>query len=165
MTSEELDHARAELEALGADWTLLSAPENVTDVSHYEAPIDFGARSSQLWAGACTGGGAGGDGAAAGAGTGFMGAWRGRLLLGRLAGHTLPLPDDPGSRALDDARLIYKNSCSTTATPSSSLLKVIRSANSFNSGIALSMATPIRLSRIISMSLVSSPKAITWSRE
>jgi Xaa-Pro aminopeptidase len=45
MTNEELDHARAELEALGADWALLSAPENVTYVSHYEAPIDFGARS------------------------------------------------------------------------------------------------------------------------
>jgi Xaa-Pro aminopeptidase len=43
MTNEELDHARAELEALGADWALLSAPENVTYVSHYEAPIDFGA--------------------------------------------------------------------------------------------------------------------------
>jgi Xaa-Pro dipeptidase len=42
MTNEELERARAELQALGADWALLTSPENVTYVSHYEAPVDFG---------------------------------------------------------------------------------------------------------------------------
>jgi Xaa-Pro aminopeptidase len=43
MTSnEELARARAALQELNADWALLSSPENVTYVSHYEVPIDFG---------------------------------------------------------------------------------------------------------------------------
>ncbi|MBX3012245.1 MAG: aminopeptidase P family protein [Caldilineaceae bacterium] len=42
MTNQELARARAELAAHGADWALLTAPENVTYVSHYEVPLDFG---------------------------------------------------------------------------------------------------------------------------
>jgi Xaa-Pro aminopeptidase len=42
MSNEELGRARAELQALGADWVLLSSPENVTYVSHYEVPVEFG---------------------------------------------------------------------------------------------------------------------------
>jgi Xaa-Pro aminopeptidase len=45
MPNHELDRARAELQALGADWALLTAPENVTYVSHYEVPVEFGALS------------------------------------------------------------------------------------------------------------------------
>lgn len=41
-TNDELARARAELQATGADWALITAPENVTYVSHYEVPIDFG---------------------------------------------------------------------------------------------------------------------------
>ena len=40
--NDELARARAELAALGADWALLSSPENVTYVSHYEVPVEFG---------------------------------------------------------------------------------------------------------------------------
>lgn len=42
MSNEELARARTELQALGADWALLSAPENVTYASHYEVPVDYG---------------------------------------------------------------------------------------------------------------------------
>ena len=42
MNNEELARARAELKRLGADWALLTSPENVTYVSHYEAPVEFG---------------------------------------------------------------------------------------------------------------------------
>lgn len=40
--NQELARARAELAKTGAEWALLTAPENVTYVSHYEVPIDFG---------------------------------------------------------------------------------------------------------------------------
>ena len=42
MENLELERARNELKRLGADWALLSSPENVTYVSHYEVPVDFG---------------------------------------------------------------------------------------------------------------------------
>ena len=42
MTNHELARARAELQALGADRALLTSPENVTYVSHYEVPVEFG---------------------------------------------------------------------------------------------------------------------------
>lgn len=42
MINEELARARAELQKLGADWALLTSPENVTYVSHYEVPVEFG---------------------------------------------------------------------------------------------------------------------------
>jgi Xaa-Pro aminopeptidase len=42
MANEELSRAQDELRRIGADWALLSSAENVTYVSHYEVPIDFG---------------------------------------------------------------------------------------------------------------------------
>jgi Xaa-Pro dipeptidase len=42
MTNHELVRARIELQATGADWALLTAPENVTYVSHYEVPVEYG---------------------------------------------------------------------------------------------------------------------------
>ncbi len=42
MTNHELARARAEMQALGADWALLTSPENVTYVSHYEVPVEPG---------------------------------------------------------------------------------------------------------------------------
>jgi Xaa-Pro aminopeptidase len=42
MNNEELARAQSELRKIGADWALLSSAENVTYVSHYEVPIDFG---------------------------------------------------------------------------------------------------------------------------
>ena len=42
MENQELERAREQLKSTGADWALLSSPENVTYVSHYEVPIDFG---------------------------------------------------------------------------------------------------------------------------
>lgn len=42
MENQELERARDQLRRSGADWALLSSPENVTYVSHYEVPIDFG---------------------------------------------------------------------------------------------------------------------------
>jgi len=41
--NEELECARAELKKIGADWALLSSGENVTYVSHFEVPVDYGA--------------------------------------------------------------------------------------------------------------------------
>lgn len=43
MTNHELERARAELSRLGADWALLTTPENVTYVSHFDVPLPFGA--------------------------------------------------------------------------------------------------------------------------
>ncbi|MFN8492429.1 MAG: Xaa-Pro peptidase family protein [Caldilineaceae bacterium] len=40
--NDELARARAQLKNLGADWALLTSPENVTYVSHYEVPVEFG---------------------------------------------------------------------------------------------------------------------------
>jgi Xaa-Pro aminopeptidase len=40
--NEELTRARAELQRAGADWALLSSTENVTYVSHWEAPTLYG---------------------------------------------------------------------------------------------------------------------------
>lgn len=42
MINQELARVRAELTQLGAEWALLTSPENVTYVSHYEVPIEFG---------------------------------------------------------------------------------------------------------------------------
>ncbi len=42
MQNEELARARAELKAVGADWALLSSTENVTYVSHWEVPTQYG---------------------------------------------------------------------------------------------------------------------------
>lgn len=42
MSNEELARFRAALHELGADWALLSSPENVTYVSHYTVPVEFG---------------------------------------------------------------------------------------------------------------------------
>ena len=48
--NQELARARAELKAIGADWALLSAGENVTYVSHFEVPVDFGPAAAQRFA-------------------------------------------------------------------------------------------------------------------
>jgi hypothetical protein len=42
MINDELARARAELQVIGAEWALLTSPENVTYVSHYEVPVDYG---------------------------------------------------------------------------------------------------------------------------
>ena len=42
MSNHELARARVELHATGATWALLTSPENVTYVSHYEVPVEFG---------------------------------------------------------------------------------------------------------------------------
>ena len=42
MTNHELARARTEVQVIGADWALLKSPENVTYVSHYEVPVEFG---------------------------------------------------------------------------------------------------------------------------
>ncbi len=42
MSNHELARARAELHAIGANWALLTSAENVTYVSHYEVPVEFG---------------------------------------------------------------------------------------------------------------------------
>ncbi len=42
MNNHELARARAEVQAIGADWALLTSPENVTYVSHYEVPVESG---------------------------------------------------------------------------------------------------------------------------
>ncbi len=46
MSNQELERARGELQALGADFALLSSGENVTYVSHFEVPVDFGANAT-----------------------------------------------------------------------------------------------------------------------
>ncbi len=46
MSNQELERARGELKALGADFALLSSGDNVTYVSHFEVPVDFGANSN-----------------------------------------------------------------------------------------------------------------------
>jgi Xaa-Pro dipeptidase len=40
--NDELERARAALQQVGADWALLTSPENVTYVSHLEVPVEFG---------------------------------------------------------------------------------------------------------------------------
>lgn len=46
----ELARARAELAASGADFALLASVENVTYVSHWEVPVDFGPSSAMRYA-------------------------------------------------------------------------------------------------------------------
>jgi Xaa-Pro aminopeptidase len=46
MGNQELDRAREELKVIGADWALLSSLDNVTYVSHFAVPIDFGATAT-----------------------------------------------------------------------------------------------------------------------
>ncbi|MCA0455871.1 MAG: M24 family metallopeptidase [Chloroflexi bacterium] len=43
MTNHELERARAELKAIGADVALLASGDNITYVSHFEVPVEFGA--------------------------------------------------------------------------------------------------------------------------
>src|SRR5215831_9003273 len=50
MSNQELERARAELNRIGADFALLSSSENVTYVSHWEVPVDFGALATQNYA-------------------------------------------------------------------------------------------------------------------
>ena len=47
--NEELSRARANLRHLGADFALLSSAENVTYVSHWEVPVDFGPSSAMRY--------------------------------------------------------------------------------------------------------------------
>lgn len=42
MQNEELARARAELKAIGVDWAMLSSTENVTYISHWEVPTQYG---------------------------------------------------------------------------------------------------------------------------
>ena len=42
MSNLELARTRDELARIGADWALLTSPENVTYASHYEVPVEFG---------------------------------------------------------------------------------------------------------------------------
>lgn len=42
MINVELDRAREALQYIGADYALLTSSENVTYVSHYEVPVEFG---------------------------------------------------------------------------------------------------------------------------
>lgn len=49
-TNHELDRACAELNAIGADFALLASTENVTYVSHWEVPVDFGPSSAMRYA-------------------------------------------------------------------------------------------------------------------
>ncbi len=46
MSNQELERARGELQAIGADFALLSSGDNVTYVSHFEVPVDFGASAT-----------------------------------------------------------------------------------------------------------------------
>jgi Xaa-Pro aminopeptidase len=50
MSNEELARARAELKNAGADWALLSSGDNVTYISHYPVPVDFGALATLTFA-------------------------------------------------------------------------------------------------------------------
>jgi len=50
MSNQELERVRAELKALGADFALLSSGDNVTYVSHFEVPVDFGANATLSFA-------------------------------------------------------------------------------------------------------------------
>lgn len=50
MSNQELERARAELKAIGADFALLSSSENVTYVSHFEVPVEFGALATLSFA-------------------------------------------------------------------------------------------------------------------
>lgn len=49
MTNHELERARAELKKIGADYALLTSSENVTYVSHYEVPVEFGALATLVY--------------------------------------------------------------------------------------------------------------------
>ncbi len=46
MSNQELERARAELKDIGADFALLSSGDNITYISHYEVPVDFGASAT-----------------------------------------------------------------------------------------------------------------------
>lgn len=50
MSNQELERARAELKAIGADFALMSSGDNVTYVSHFEVPVDFGALATLSFA-------------------------------------------------------------------------------------------------------------------
>ncbi len=50
MSNQELERARSELAKMGADWALLSSSENVTYVSHYPVPVEFGAAAALTFA-------------------------------------------------------------------------------------------------------------------
>ena len=50
MSNQELERARAELKAIGADFALLSSGENVTYLSHFEVPVEFGALATLSFA-------------------------------------------------------------------------------------------------------------------
>ncbi len=50
MSNQELERTRAELKAIGADFALLSSNDNVTYVSHFEMPVDFGALATLSFA-------------------------------------------------------------------------------------------------------------------
>ncbi len=48
--NQELARARAELKQIGADYALLSSGDNITYVSHWEVPVDFGATATLNYA-------------------------------------------------------------------------------------------------------------------
>ncbi|MEZ4667457.1 MAG: Xaa-Pro peptidase family protein [Anaerolineae bacterium] len=50
MNNQELERARTELKIIGADFALLSSSDNVTYVSHFEVPVDFGALATLSFA-------------------------------------------------------------------------------------------------------------------
>ena len=43
MSNQELERARSELRGIGADFALISSGENITYLTHYEVPTEFGA--------------------------------------------------------------------------------------------------------------------------
>jgi Xaa-Pro aminopeptidase len=50
MSNQELEQTRAELRSLGADYALLTSGENITYVTHYEVPTEFGALATLSFA-------------------------------------------------------------------------------------------------------------------
>src|SRR5215831_20678601 len=95
MINQELERARSTLKQTGADFALLSSCENVTYVSHWEVPVDFGGLATQNYGPTLALFGVNDKGSALLAGGGYVGWAKGACALDEVIGHDVFSMSDP----------------------------------------------------------------------
>lgn len=95
MSNQELERARAEFKRIGADYALLSSGENVTYVSHWEVPVDFGALATQNYAPTLALIGVKDPASALLTGSGYTGLAKAASALDEVCGHDVVSMTDP----------------------------------------------------------------------
>ncbi len=109
MGNPELELVREHLKRLGADWGLLASSESVTLVSHWEAPVEFGASAATHYVPPLALVGVSAAGSALLTGAGYLASAKAQAVLDTVVGYdvsSLTSPVDPRAMFLEQLRRI-----------------------------------------------------------